>query len=264
MTPFMIGFVVSGPLSGRLSDRYGARPFATAGMLLSGAMYGLMLLFPANFSYWPFALVMFTSGIGGGLFAAPNTSSIMNSVPARHRGAASGMRVTLANSGMPLSMGLFFTMLIIGLNSSVPHAMLAGLTAHGVPAGVATMLAKAPPLGYLFAAFLGYNPLKSLLGPKILAHLGAAQAKLITSRAFFPRLIGPPFKHALALILIFAVVMSVIAAAASAMRGGKFIHIDDESLAQKARLGHHHHLHHRPEVEGDGEGVAVDKVPNPV
>jgi len=159
-------------------------------------------------------------------------------------------------------MGLFFTMLIIGLNSQVPHAMFAGLTAHGVPGSVATMLAKAPPLGYLFAAFLGYNPLKSLLGPKVLAHLGAAQAKLITGRAFFPQLIGPPFKHALALILVFAVVMSVIAAAASAMRGGKFIHIDDESLAQKARMhGHHHHRH---EVEGDGEAAAVGKVPEPV
>ena len=111
---------------------------------------------------------MFVSGIGGGLFAAPNTSSIMNSVPARHRGAASGMRVTLANSGMPLSMGLFFTLLILGLNAQVPHAMLAGLTAHGVPASVAAMLAKAPPLGYLFAAFLGYNPLKSSSGRRCL------------------------------------------------------------------------------------------------
>ena len=262
MMPFMIGFVVSGPLSGRLSDRYGARPFATAGMLLSGAMYGVMILFPADFSYWPFAAVMFMTGIGGGLFAAPNTSSIMNSVPARHRGAASGMRVTLANSGLPLSMGLFFTLLILGLNGSVPHAMLAGLTAHGVPASVAAMLAKAPPLGYLFAAFLGYNPLKMLLGPKILAHLGAGQAKIITSREFFPQLIGPPFKHALTVILVFAVVMSVIAAIASAMRGEKFIHEDEESRAQKARLGHHHLLHHH-EVEGDGDGHVVEKVPTP-
>jgi MFS family permease len=262
MMPFMIGFVVSGPLSGRLSDRYGARPFATAGMLLSGAMYGVMILFPANFSYWPFAAVMFTTGIGGGLFAAPNTSSIMNSVPARHRGAASGMRVTLANSGLPLSMGLFFTLLILGLNSSVPHALLVGLTAHGVPAGVAAKLAKAPPLGYLFAAFLGYNPLKMLLGPKVLAHLGAGQAKLITSREFFPQLIGPPFKHALTVILVFAVVMSVIAAIASAMRGEKYIHEDEESRAQKARLGHHHLLRHH-EVEGDGDGHVAEEVPTP-
>jgi len=183
-------------------------------------------------------------------------------VPARHRGAASGMRVTLANSGMPLSMGLFFTLLIVGLNAQVPHAMLAGLTAHGVPGSVAAMLAKAPPLGYLFAAFLGYNPLKSLLGPTVLGHLSAGQAKLITSRAFFPQLIGPPFKHALTVILVFAIVMSVIAAIASALRGEKFIHEDEESRAQKARLGHHHHLHHHA-VEGDG-GVASGKVPTPV
>ena len=221
-----------------------------------------MLLFPADFSYWPFAAVMLVSGIGGGLFAAPNTSSIMNSVPARHRGAASGMRVTLANSGMPLSMGLFFTLLIVGLNAQVPHAMLAGLTAHGVPGSVAAMIAKAPPLGYLFAAFLGYNPLKSLLGPTVLGHLSAGQAKLITSRAFFPQLIGPPFKHALTIILVFAVVMSVIAAIASALRGEKYIHEDEESRAQKARLVHHHVLH-RHEVGGDGEGAAVENVPTP-
>jgi hypothetical protein len=123
------------------------------------------------------------------------------------------------------------------------------------------MIAKAPPLGYLFAAFLGYNPLKSLLGPGVLSHLGAGQAKLITSRAFFPQLIGPPFKHALTLILVFAIVMSVIAALASAMRGGKYIHEDEESRAQKARLGHHHHLRHHA-VEGDG-GVVSEKLPTP-
>ena len=113
MIPFMVGFVVAGPISGRLSDRYGARPFATSGMLLSAAMYAVMMTFPANFSYRPFAAVMFVSGIGGGLFASPNTASIMNSVPARHRGAASGMRVTFAQTGMPLSMGLFFTLLVV-------------------------------------------------------------------------------------------------------------------------------------------------------
>ena len=240
MIPFMVGFVVSGPISGKLSDRYGARPFATAGMLLSGAMYAVMMTFPANFSYWPFAAVMFVSGIGGGLFAAPNTASIMNSVPARHRGAASGMRVTFAQSGMPLSMGLFFTLLVIGLNSRVPAAMYKGLLAHGVPAANAAQLSHVPPLGYIFAAFLGLNPLKSLLGPAVLNHLAPGQAAAITGRAFFPHLIGPPFKDALLLILAFAVVMSVIAAIASALRGEKFIHVDEESIAQRAGLHHGH------------------------
>ena len=236
MLPWMLGFVMTGPISGVLSDKFGARPFATGGMLLSAAMFGVMMVFPADFSYWPFAVVLFVSGVANGLFASPNTSSIMNSVPARHRGAASGMRVTFANAGMPLSMGLFFTLLVLGLNADVPHALLTGLVAHGVPQHVAAGLAKTPPLGYLFAAFLGYNPLKSLLGAGVLSHLPAGQATLLTSRAFFPTLIGPSFQHALVLILSFAAVMSAVAAVASALRGAKYIHEDEESLAQKARL----------------------------
>jgi MFS family permease len=244
MLPFMLGFVVSGPLSGKLSDRYGARPFATGGMLLSGAMFGVMMTFPANFSYLPFATVMFVSGIGGGLFASPNTASIMNSVPARHRGAASGMRVTFAQTGLPLSMGLFFTLLVFGLNDKVPSAMYHGLVANGIPAANATQLSHLPPLGYIFAAFLGLNPLKSLLGPTVLSHLAPAQVTAITGRSFFPQLIGPSFKDALILILFFAVVMSVIAAIASALRGEKFIHVDEESIAQKARLHRGHTISH--------------------
>ena len=236
MIPWMLGFVLTGPISGTLSDRYGARLFATLGMLLSAVMFAAMLAFPANFSYWPFAFVMLLSGVGNGLFASPNTSSIMNSVPARHRGAASGMRVTFSNAGMPLSMGLFFTILVLGLNSSVPHALLTGLTAQGVPVNVAEGVAKSPPLGYLFAAFLGYNPLKSLLGSSVLSQLSPSQAATITSRGFFPSLIGSSFVHALSIILIFAASMSVVAAIASALRGQKYIYEDEESVAQKAAL----------------------------
>ncbi len=234
MIPWMLGFVLAGPISGKLSDRYGARPFATAGMLLSAAMYAAMMAFPANFAYWPFAAVMLVSGIAMGLFASPNTASIMNSVPAPHRGAASGMRVTFANAGMPLSMGLFFTLLVFGLNAKVPSAMYRGLLAHGIPAAKAAQLAHLPPLGYIFAAFLGYNPLKNLLGPTVLSHLSSARAADLTGRSFFPQLIGPAFKHGLVLILVFAVVMSVIAALASALRGERYVHEDDESRAQKA------------------------------
>jgi hypothetical protein len=146
------------------------------------------------------------------------------------------MRVTFAQVGMPLSMGLFFTLLVFGLNSKVPAAMYQGLVAHGVPAANATQLAHLPPLGYLFAAFLGLNPLKSLLGPTVLGHLAPAQATALTSRAFFPQLIGPSFKHGLVIILAFAAVMSVVAALASVLRGQKFIHEDDESRDQKALL----------------------------
>ena len=233
MIPFSLGFVVAGPISGRLSDRYGARPFATAGMLVSAASYALMMTFPANFNYVPFALVMFLSGIGGGLFASPNTSSIMNSVPARHRGAASGMRVTFNSTGMPLSMGLFFTLLVAGLNAKVPPALMAGLHHQGVPAAVAAQLAHVPPLGYIFAAFLGVNPLKTLLVSPAYAHVSAAQFAQLTSRSYFPQLIGPAFAGSLGIILGFAVVMSLIAAVASALRGERFVHVDEESKAQR-------------------------------
>jgi hypothetical protein len=161
------------------------------------------------------------------------------------------MRVTFAQTGLPLSMGLFFTLLVFGLNDKVPSAMFGGLVAHGVPAVDAAKLSHLPPLGYIFAAFLGYNPLKSLLGPAVLGHLAPGQVAAITGRAFFPQLIGPSFKDALTLILMFAVIMCVIAAIASALRGEKYIHVDEESIAQKARL-------HRPhEATARRAGKAV-------
>ncbi len=235
MLPLMCAFVIAGPIAGRLSDRYGARPFATAGMVLAALAYLGIMAFPPDFSYVPFAAVIFASGLGMGLFAAPNTSSIMNSVPARDRGAASGMRVTFGNAGMPLSMGLFFTLMVIGLNAKVPAAMSSGLRAHGVPAAVAAQVSHLPPLGYLFASLLGYNPLGKLLGPAVLSHLPARQAAILTSRSFFPTLIGGPFKHGLVLILSFAVVMSLIAALASLLRGKKFVHAEAGSTIGDGR-----------------------------
>jgi MFS family permease len=271
MVPFSIGFVIAGPLSGKLSDRYGARPFATAGMLLNAVLFALVMVFPANFSYVPFAMVMLAMGIAGGLFASPNTSSIMNSVPARHRGAASGMRVTFMNAGIPLSMGLFFTLLVVGLNTGVPETMYRGLVAHGVPAAQAVQLGHVPPLGYLFAAFLGLNPLKSLLGTNLLAHLSASSRADLLGRSFFPQLIGGPFKHALVYVLAFGVVMSLAGAFASAMRGSKYVHEDDESRAQKARMvgapaslpppAQGSHVPPRPSIIASGHGGGEPVVP---
>ncbi|HUD81093.1 MAG TPA: MFS transporter [Patescibacteria group bacterium] len=224
MLPTTAGFMIAGPLSGYLSDKYGARPFATGGMILAAASFGLMMLLPVNFPYLPFALILVLNGIAFGLFSAPNTAGIMNSVPADSRGVASGMRATFQNTGMPLSIGVFFSLMIIGLTTKVPPAMYAGLTANGVSAHLATQLAHLPPISYLFAAFLGYNPLKTLLGPNILSKLPHADATRLISKSFFPHLIGNPFKHGLILVLSFAIIACLIAAAASWMRGTKYVH----------------------------------------
>ena len=135
LLPLTAGFLIAGPVSGYLSDRYGPRPFATAGLLVSAAAFAGLLLLPVVFPYWVFALVIFTNGLGSGLFASPNTSAIMSSVPARYRGVASGMRSTFQNSGMSLSIGIFFSLMIAGLASTLPRTLSAGLRAHGVPAG---------------------------------------------------------------------------------------------------------------------------------
>ena len=223
MLPMTVGFLLAGPVSGMLSDRYGARPFATGGMLVSALTFGLLMLLPADFSYPIFALLIFLNGVGMGLFASPNTAAIMNSVPARHRGVASGIRVTFMNVGMPLSIGLFFTLMIIGLNQTVPTAMYNGLVSNGVPATVAHRLAALPPISYLFASFLGYNPLATLLGP-VLTHLQPAAVARLTGRTFFPSLIAGPFQHGLVLVLSFSILASLVAAAASVLRGGRFVH----------------------------------------
>jgi len=229
MLPLTVGFVVSGPISGMLSDRYGARPFATGGMLLSAVSFGLLMLLPADFSYPVFGFLIFLVGVALGLFASPNTAAIMNSVPARHRGVASGIRVTFNNVGMPLSIGLFFTLMIVGLNQTVPAAMYGGLTANGVPTSLAQHLAGLPPISYLFASFLGYNPLQTLLGP-VLGQLPAADAARLTGRSFFPSLISGPFQHGLVLVLSFSIAACLIAAAASALRGGHFVHQEADAV----------------------------------
>ncbi len=232
MVPLTIGFMVSGPLFGRLSDRYGARPFTTGGMVLAAITFALLMTLPANFSYPLFAALLFTDGVAFGMFGAPNTAAIMNSVPARNRGAASGMRATAQMMGQPLSMGIFFSLMVVGLTATVPQAMFGGLTAHHVPQQIAGALSHMPPTGYLFAAFLGYNPLKMLLGP-VLTALPRVDAAVLVGKSFFPKLISSPFTTGLHEVLTFSVIMCLIAAGASWMRGGKFVHAE-------ARKAHGH------------------------
>jgi EmrB/QacA subfamily drug resistance transporter len=219
MLPLTAGFLFAGPVSGYLSDRFGARPFATGGMVAAAATFALLMLLPVNFSYVWFALLLLANGLAMGLFAAPNTAGIMNSVPPNRRGAASGMRATFQNAGMTLSIGLFFTIMVVGLSSTLPGVLNRSLIAQGVPAVAAAKVSGLPPVSVLFAAFLGYNPMQTLLGPT-LTKLSPAHQAALTGHTFFSNLIAGPFHHGLTIVFTFALVMCLIAAAASWLRGG--------------------------------------------
>ena len=225
LLPLTAGILISGPVSGILSDRFGARGFATAGMVVFGASFiGLMLL-PVDFPYWAFALLTALNGIGGGMFAAPNSSSIMSSVPARYRGVASGMRSTYQNSGTALSIGVFFSLMIVGLASTLPRALTGGLQRLGVPHGIAHQIGSLPPVSSLFAAVLGVNPVQHLLAARgALSSLPAASQRVLTGRQFFPELISGPFQHGLSVVFGVSAALAAVAALASLLRGGRYIH----------------------------------------
>jgi len=227
LLPLTMAFLLAGPFSGYLSDRFGARTFATGGLVVVAISFAGLALLPTNFPYWLFAVLLVVNGIGSGLFSAPNTTGIMNSVPAHERGAASGMRATFFNSGTSLSIGVFFSLMIVGLAATLPHTLTAGLESHGVSASVATKIGNAPPVGSLFAAFLGYNPVQSLLGQQTLASLPPSDAQTLTGKSFFPSLISGPFHHGLVIVFAMAIAMSLIGAVASLLRGGRYVHEDE-------------------------------------
>ncbi|HEX5404942.1 MAG TPA: MFS transporter [Pseudonocardiaceae bacterium] len=227
MLPLTVGFLVAGPVSGWLSDRFGARLFSTGGMAIASASFVWLLLIPVNFAYWEFAAALLANGIGMGLFASPNRAGIMNSLPSARRGAGAGMSTTFQNSATVLSIGVFFSLMIAGLASALPHALSSGLVAQGVPASDAARLAGLPPVSVLFASLLGYNPIQTLLGPGVLAHLPAGHAAFLTGRGFFPSLISGPFAQGLGVAFAFAIAACVIAGIASALRGGKYVYRED-------------------------------------
>jgi MFS family permease len=230
MLPLTGGFLVAGPLSGILSDRYGARPFATGGMLGTAVCFALLEFMPINFPYPVFAVLLFFIGLTMASFGSPNRAAVMNSLPARHRGSGSGMNTTFQNSAQVLSIGLFFTLMIIGLSGSLPASLDQGLLAHGVPAGVANHVSHLPPVSTLFAAFLGYNPVQHLLGTHVLAQLTPAQQSQLTNRSFFPGLISGPFRTGLHAALDFAIGASLLAAAASWTRGGTYHYVEPDEV----------------------------------
>jgi MFS family permease len=237
MVPLTVGFLVAGPISGILSDRFGARAFSTGGMVLAAVSFGLLAFLPVDFDYRIFAALLAVNGLAMGLFSSPNRAAIMNSLPAAERGVGAGMTSTFQNSATVLSIGVFFSMLILGLAGTLPGAMYSGLVGQGVPAAVATQVSQLPPVSTLFAALLGYNPIQNLLGPQVLAGVTPQQAEFLTGRSFFPELIAGPFQSGLGLALGFAAAACLIAAVASALRGGKYHHVEEPApAAEPARV----------------------------
>lgn len=222
MLPMTIGFLVSGPLAGSLSDRYGARPFTVGGMVLMAITFVALVMIPVDFDYWLFAVLVFLNGLGGGIFTAPNSAAVMSAVPASERGAASGVRATFFNAGSSLSIGIFFSLMIVGLAGSLPTAMSVGLTEQGVSESVAHEVANLPPVGSLFAAFLGYNPIAELLEPYHALQQPGVNADVLTGQQFFPQLITEPFHAGLTVVFIAAAVMMVIGAIASLFNAGRY------------------------------------------
>ncbi|GII57347.1 MFS transporter [Planotetraspora thailandica] len=220
LLPLTAGFLLAGPVSGYLSDRFGSRGLATWGSILFAATFVGLILLPTDFSYWSFAVLIALNGVASGMFGSPNSSSIMGSVPARQRGAASGMRSTFQNSGTALSIGVFFALMIAGLASSLPDALNTGLQQHGVSAAVAHQVAGLPPVATLFAAQLGINPIQHLLQPTgALSSLSAGQVADLTGRQFFPHLISSAFHDGLVVVFAVGAALALLAALASALRG---------------------------------------------
>jgi MFS family permease len=236
MLPLSAGFLLAGPIAGRLADHHGARPFATGGMVLAAVTFLLLITLPVNFSYGAFGALIALNGFAMGLFAAPNQTGIMNSLPPDQRGAGAGMAGTFMNAAMVLSIGIFFSLIIIGLSSTLGPALYHGLSAHGVPRAYAVKVSHLPPVGSLFAAFLGYNPMGTLLHP-VLPHLAPATAHYLTGHTFFPKLVSHPFASGIHEAFYFAAGCCALAAVASWMRGGKYYHQDvTEDPAQAAEL----------------------------
>jgi MFS family permease len=256
MIPLTVGFLVAGPISGVLADRYGARPFATGGLLLVALTFILLQALPVDFSYPMFAALIFLNSVGMGMFIAPNQTGIMNSLPASQRGAGAGMAGTFNASAQVLSIGIFFTLMILGLAATLPGSLYHGLVVRGVPAATALRVSHLPPVGSLFAAFLGYNPIQTLVGPATLSHLPAPTAHYLTSRSFFPKLIASSFSRGLTEAFSFAAAVCTLGAVASLLRGGKYHYEEPQGEQHDASQPEMFEEHEQPVLVSANEAVA--------
>ena len=236
LLPLTAAFLAAAGISGRLADRRGAGMLAATGLVLVAASFLGLLLLPSDFPYPAFAAMVALNGLGSGLFSAPNATAIMNSVPPGERGAASGVRATFFNSGTSLSIGIFFSLMIVGLAATLPHALTDGLRAHGVDPAAAAAAGRLPPVGSLFAAFLGFNPLGTMLGSDQLSRLPPADANTLTGNTFFPTLIAGPFHTGLVIAFIVAISLTLVAAAASLAGGRRYVHEDEAASGILTRV----------------------------
>jgi MFS family permease len=261
MLPLTAGFLLAAPISGILSDRFGARPFATGGMIIAAGSFVLMNLLPVNFSYVWFALILVLNGLGMGLFASPNRAGIMNSLPPTQRGVGAGMTATFQNSATVLSIGVFFSLIILGLSDSLPQHLYSGLTAQGVPSSAAHQISALPPVSTLFAALLGYNPIQTLLQQQgVAGSLSQQHLQFLTSRSYFPHLIAEPFQQGLGVAFAFAIAACLVAAIASYLRGGKYHYIEGAEHRAPVAVGVARHAVHNRE---SAAGEPVPAVPSP-
>jgi MFS family permease len=236
LIPLTVGMFIAGPISGVLSDRFGARPFATGGMIGCAICFALLEALPIDFSYPLFAVLLFLTGLAMASFGSPNRTGVMNALPPEHRGAGSGMNTTFQNSAQVISIGIFFSLMIVGLADVLPHNVSTGLLAHGVPRAVADRAAHLPAISTLFAAFLGYDPVAHLIGAGTLSHLSTTQRAALAQRSFFPSLISAPFSKGLDIAFDFAIVMSLAAAAASWTRGKRYVYAPAAADAGETRV----------------------------
>ncbi|MCX4091808.1 MFS transporter [Nocardia sp. alder85J] len=260
MLPTTIGFLAAGPISGFLSDKFGVRPFAVGGLVIVAASFVGLILIPVDFNYWLFAALIFVNGVGSGVFASPNTAAVMSSAPAAQRGAASGMRGTLFNGGSALSIGLFFSLMIVGLSSTLPGALSSGLRGQGVSPQLADQLSNTPPVGSLFAAFLGYNPIKEMLAPTGALNQPGVHGDVLTGQEFFPRLISGPFHSGLVVVFLAAAAMMLIGAVASWFAGNGEAVDEQAELAEAVREGILSETDSTTGGVGTDEGVGDDRV----
>ncbi|MDA8055254.1 MAG: MFS transporter [Thermoplasmatales archaeon] len=230
MLPMMVGFIALGPIGGMLTDKYGARLFATAGMIIVAVSLFLLTLLPYNFIVWQFELILLLNGIGSGLFAAPNTTAVMNSLPPESRGAGSGMRTTFQNIGQTMSMVIFFAIAITVFTTKLPSSLYNISVSIGLPPTLASAFSKISPEGALFAAFLGINPV-SALPSSMLSLIPQSALNALKSLSFFPTAIGPAFITGLSYSLYVAIGLTVLGAIFSALMGERYVHGEPKKAA---------------------------------